>query len=119
MADPHAGAWTPPKELRFNDNVRGEPSALLASSQANADPGTPIESDPWQSYGWDTRGTLRGPHLRPTAAGGRCREMDWVRAGTPVAGKGLTHNSALASPLIAVAGGTALTGATRDQTRSH
>ena len=37
----------------------------------------------------DTRGTLLGPHLRPTAADGRCREMDWARAEIPGAGKGL------------------------------
>ena len=46
-----------------------------------------IEPGPWRS--WDTRGTLLGPHLRPTAADGRCREVDWARAEIPGVGKGL------------------------------
>ena len=28
------------------------------------------------------------PHLRPTAAAGRCREVDWARAEIPGVGKG-------------------------------
>ena len=62
----------------------------LSALSRRATPGLPraIESGPWRS--WDTRGTLLGTHLRPTAAAGRCRDMDWARAEIPGVGKGLT-----------------------------
>ena len=49
-----------------------------------------IESGPCPWRSCDTRGTLLGPHLRPAAADGRCREVDWARVEIPGEGKGLT-----------------------------
>ena len=36
---------------------------------------------------------LRGSQLRPTAADGRCREVDWARAEIPGEGKGIVYAS--------------------------